>query len=316
MKTYHLIDHPGFGTLHKLLIPVCEFSSNHTLFTPYKGLFYLDENKLFEINQSKCRIILHSSGRTDSIYLNHYSTIFPDKKIYIFMHISDEKLLIKDRHSTIGKLITFSNQGGTVLTPAREVSDQFARWGIRTQSIQMGIPHIEQDNKYSQYIDRLSPFYNKIITTCSTDDDLAKFAKGIDRFDNLMHKLGLQNQAIVAGTNNNNGINLPCHQFSSDDFINILNHSIAYVQLSRYETYNLSAVQAKRMRCPALILRAEGTPSCMSDDVCDSIEQLENQLTAIMTYGKDQETISRLFNDSCQRETVERFVDDLEQLDM
>ena len=54
----------------------------------------------------------------------------------------------------------------------------------------------------------------------------------------------------------------------------------------------------------------------MSDDVCDSIEQLENQLTAIMTYGKDQETISRLFNDSCQRETVERFVDDLEQLDM
>ena len=232
------------------------------------------------------------------------------------MHISDENLIRKNRHSTIGKLINFSNQRGTVLTPACEVSKQFARWGMNTKTIQMGIPHIENDEKYYNYIDRLSPYYNKIITTCSTDNDLAKYAKGIDRFDELMHKLGLQNQAIVAGTNNNKDINVPCYQFNSDDFINILNHSIAYVQLSRYETYNLSAVQAKRMRCPALILRTEGTPSCMGDDVCDSIEQLENQLTTIMTYGKDEVIISRLFNDSCKRETVERFVDELEQLDI
>ena len=35
MRIYHIIDHNGFGSIHKLLIPLCEKYSNNILYTPY-----------------------------------------------------------------------------------------------------------------------------------------------------------------------------------------------------------------------------------------------------------------------------------------
>ena len=315
MKTYHLVDHPGFGTIHKLLIPLCELSKNHIMLTPYKGNYELTPSILSEINATKCRVIIHSTGRTDSVYLNEHQKLFPGKKCYIFMHISDEHLLYKNRQSTIERLKDFSNRGGVVLTPAKEVSKKFEEYGIISRPIQMGIPHIEEDDKYKKFVPELSPYYGKIVTACSSDNDNFKYAKGIDRFEKLMKKMDLTHMAMIAGTDNNRGTSLLCRRFNIDDFINVLYHSIAYVQLARYETYNLSAVQAKRMRCPALILKSEGTPSCMNIDVCGTIDDVEREILEILKNGKNSDVIERQYGDSIVRETLERFLIELEALD-
>ena len=315
MKTYHLVDHPGCGTIHNLLIPLCELSENHIMLTPYEGNYELTRSILSEINATKCRVIIHSTGRVDSIYLSEYKNLFPSKKCYIFMHISDEHLLYKNRQTTIDRLRDFSSRGGVVLTPAKEVSHKFEEYEITSRPIQMGIPHIEEDYKYKRFVPELSPYYGKIVTACSSDNDNFKYAKGIDRFEDLMKKMNLTHMAMIAGTDNNHGTNLLCHRFSIDDFVNVLYHSIAYVQLARYETYNLSAVQAKRMRCPALILNAEGTPSCMNVDVCDTIDDVEREIVKILKSGKNFDVIERQYRDSVVRETLERFVIELEELD-
>ena len=314
MKTYHLVDHPGFGTIHQLLIPLCEMCTNHIMLTPYDGEFKITSELMNEINSSKCRVIIHSTGRKDSIYLNEYKKMFPHKKCYIFMHISDEHLLYKNRKSTIELLKQFSNEGGVVLTPAKEVSYGFEEYGITSSAIQLGISRIEEDNRYRIHITELSPYYGKIVTACSSDNDNFKYAKGIDRFEKMINKMNLSHMALIAGTDNNRGTNLLCHRFNMDDFINVLYHSIAYVQLSRYETYNLTAVQAKRMRCPALILSAEGTPSCMNADVCDTIEDVESEIQKVLNFGKNYDVIERQFKDSVARETLERFLLELEGL--
>lgn len=316
MKTYHLVDHPGIGTIHKLLIPLCELSEKHIMLTPYEENYKLTSSIMKEINSTKCRVIIHSTGRSDSVYLNEHEKLFPGKKCYIFMHISDKQLLYKNRQITIERLKDFSSKGGMVLTPAKEVSHKFNEYGIISKSIQIGIPHIEEEDKYKRFVPELSPYYNKIVTTCSSDKDDFKYVKGIDRFEDLMIRMNLTHVAIVAGTDNNCGTSLLCHRFNIDDFVNVLYHSIAYVQLARYETYNLSAVQAKRMRCPALILNTEGTPSCMNIDVFDSIDDIGKEIVKILKNGKDLEVIDRQYRDSVVRETLESFLIALEELDV
>lgn len=241
--------------------------------------------------------------------------MFPNKKCYIFMHISVEHLLYKNRKSTIEILKEFSDNGGVVLTPAKEVSHEFEKYGITSRPIQLGISQIEENDEYKKYVPELSPYYGKIVTACSSDNDNFKYAKGIDRFEEMVNKMNLSHLALIAGTDNNRGTNLLCHRFNMDDFINVLYHSIAYVQLSRYETYNLSAVQAKRMRCPALILKAEGTPSCMNVDICETIEDVKNEILKILYFGKNHDVSERQYNDSVVRETLERFAYELEELD-
>ena len=130
-----------------------------------------------------------------------------------------------------------------------------------------------------------------------------------------MERMNLTHMAMIAGTDNNRGTRLLCHRFDVDDFINVLYHSIAYVQLARYETYNLSAVQAKRMRCPALILNSEGTPSCMNVDVCNTIDDVEREIVKILKDGKNLDVIDRQYRDSITRETLENFLTELEKLD-
>ena len=76
MKIYHLVDHPGFGTIHKLLIPLCEKYTNHIMLTPYEGGFKFTPELMAEINSSKCCVIIHSTGRKDSIYFPIRNVIF------------------------------------------------------------------------------------------------------------------------------------------------------------------------------------------------------------------------------------------------
>jgi hypothetical protein len=41
INVYHLIDHKGFGTIHKLLIPLQKKYPNHKIYTPYEKNTFL-----------------------------------------------------------------------------------------------------------------------------------------------------------------------------------------------------------------------------------------------------------------------------------
>ena len=71
MRIYHIIDHNGFGSIHKLLIPLCEKYSNNILYTPYLKKYRLTKEAIQKINNDKNSIvIIHSTGRDKTIYID------------------------------------------------------------------------------------------------------------------------------------------------------------------------------------------------------------------------------------------------------
>ena len=85
MKVYHLIDHEGFGSIHKLLIPLCKKYSNHILLTPYDEKNKLTKEQIENMKSSNSMVIIHSTGRSNTYLLNNIFDML-NKKIYIFFH--------------------------------------------------------------------------------------------------------------------------------------------------------------------------------------------------------------------------------------
>lgn len=86
-----------------------------------------------------------------------------------------------------------------------------------------------------------------------------------------------------------------------------------YLQFSRFESYNITAVQAKRMRIPVLLLDSEGNSSCMKGDVYSSEEELEQELFNILHNKVSIKKIEANYKDSIERENLFNFKQDLEQ---
>lgn len=313
---YHLIDHKGFGTIHKLLIPLCQKYNNHHIFTPYKGDYYLSEEELKKINKEKNNVlIIHSTGSKDSVFLNNYNSLFPNKKIFIFLHTSAEYQKIKKRSDFINFLIDICNKDHLmVLVPSKEVASQYSKYGIKTIPIQLGISDIEDIELYKKEIPKLKKYYNKIITTCSSDKEIYKFVKGIDIYQDIIIKNKLEKYALIAGSDNNDNVIFNCKKFAEEDFLNILYHSKIYIQFSRYETYNITAIQAKRFKIPVLLMNSEGTYSCMNGYVFDKVENLEKEMLNIILSGNDNKILEKLYLDSKERESLSSFKDSLEAI--
>lgn len=312
MKVYHFIDFPGFGTVHKLINDLAKHYSNNIAIMPINDKPLIDNALIKKINKENCIVVIHSSGRLDSYYLHNYKKLFKNRRIFMFMHVSPKYLKVKKRHKMFYYLREFVEKyNGWILTPSKEVTSEYNKIAIRAKTVQMGIDNIQTKKEYYEYNPALSQFYNRIITTCTSDETIYRKIKGIDRFEKLLKGLGVLNLGLICGNENINNLNIECKKFKSDDFLNILQHSIAYVQLSRLETYNLTAIQAKRFKVPALLLKTEGTTSCMGKDVCKSIKEIKIQLKRLLLKRKNTLKIENLFEDSLKRETLERFNNDL-----
>lgn len=310
-KIYHLIDLKGQGTIYNLLLPLCTKYKKHILLTPD----YLNEKIISEINSEKnCYIIIHSTGSINSPYLFNYKNMFPNKKICIFMHVSYKYMLIRGRNKTVDYFKDISkNDGMIIFTPSKEVSEQFREYGIKSYPIQIGLPKIN-NIKYKKNINHLMKYYGKIITTCtSAANEVYFYAKGIDQYYKIIKDNNLDKEALIVGTDNINISEILCKKFNQDEFLNVLYHSKIYIQCSRCETYNITAVQAKRMKIPTIILSNEGTPTCMNGYVFKNADEMEKQIMNILNGSVNKKKINELYYDSIFRENIFNFKKSLEK---
>ena len=302
---YHFIDHNGHGTMHNIVEPLCKKYKNHKIFPLDDFRSELEIRKIKFYKNSM--IIIHSSGSKSSYFIENYKWLFGNKKLYVFMHTSANYQKLKKRENFINKL---QDENLIVLEPSKEVAEQYKKYGIIAKPIQLGINI--NIRKYKKYKEELNPYYNKILTTCSSKNDIYKYIKGIDRFGTLIYSLNLQDHSLVAGYNYEES-KIKSYKFPEEDFLNVLAHSKMYVQLSRFETYNITAVQAKRLKVPVLILNVEGTGSCMREYVCKSEKDLKIKIKDIVHDNYDKKVIKSNYKDSRKRENLSNFKKSLEE---
>lgn len=246
-------------------------------------------------------------------FLNNFQNLFPDKEVNIFMHVSYEYLRFKDRDREIIHSVYSQNSKRSFFVPSEEVAQQYRLAGISCKTIQLGIPEIQDNKDYKRNIPKLEEFYNKIITTCVRSTDLYKYIKGIDTFEKIIKKNELEEHALITGIDDQSHGSIKSKYFTQEDFLNVLYHSKMYLQFSRFESYNITAVQAKRLRIPVLLLDSEGNSSCMKGDVYSSKEELEQELFNILCNKVNIQKIEANYKDSIERENLFNFKQSLEQ---
>lgn len=313
-RIYHLIDFEEIGTIYNLIHPLCREYDNHKLLTPLHFKSALANNIIREINSIKdSHIVIHTTGKNDSFFLNNFQNLFPDKEVNIFMHVSYEYLRFKNRDREIIHSVYSQNSKRSFFVPSEEVAQQYRLAGISCKTIQLGIPEIQDNKDYKRNVPELKEFYNKIITTCVRSTDLYKYIKGIDTFEKIIKKNKLEEHALITGIDNQSYDSIKSKYFTQADFLNVLYHSKMYLQFSRFESYNITAVQAKRMRIPVLLLDSEGNSSCMKGDVYSSKEELEQELFNILCNKVNIQKIEANYKDSIERENLFNFKQSLEQ---
>lgn len=298
---YHVIDHQGFGTIHKLLIPLCEKYSNHKIVN-------YDDLKLFSkiLCDDNCIIIIHSTASKKSGFLYKFLDYFANKNVYIFMHVSANYQLYKGRKDVLLylKQITQSYKNIIVLTPSKEVTQQYINYGICAETIQLGVDIDCFDIKYNPL---LESYYNKIITTCSSDNPQYKYVKGIDIYEKFIVENNLYSSSLIAGINTYENNKILCKKFNEEDFLNILAHSKMYIQFSRYESYNLTATYSKILQIPVLLINSEGNFSCMNGMVYNEFSKIEDDALKILNGYTNCKIIKELYYDSIFRENIDNF---------
>lgn len=313
-RIYHLIDFEEIGTIYNLIHPLCREYDNHKLLTPLHFKSSLANNILREINSTKdSYIVIHTTGKDDSFFLHNFQNLFPNKRVCIFMHVSYEYLGFKNRDRQIIHSVYSQNSQRLFFVPSEEVAQQYRLAGISCKTIQLGIPEIQDNKDYKRNIPKLEEFYDKIITTCVRSTDLYKYIKGIDTFEKIIKKNKLEEHALITGIDDQSYGSIKSKYFTQEDFLNVLYHSKMYLQFSRFESYNITAVQAKRMRIPVLLLDSEGNSSCMKGDVYSSEEELEQELFNILRNKVSIKKIEANYKDSIERENLFNFKQDLEQ---
>lgn len=301
MNYYHVVDHDGFGTMHKLIGALCYKYNNHIL---------LDRNdtlkNFFEYKNSILVIHTSGGGNPKVLYMIEKNK---NINIFIFIHTSYNYQKYKKRDKLLNILKKYSSlKNVKILVPSDEVAKQYKEHGIICHVVQLGIKTIDK-NKL-EYKKELSKYYDKIITTCSSYKNDYKYIKGIDLFEKFIKSNNLIDDALILGINDN--AEIISKELSEDDFINVLFHSKLYLQFSRMESYNLTAVQAKQLKIPVILLQAEGNYNCMNGYVYNSIEQTEQAALSVLKNKFDKTIVNMLYNDSISRESLENFKKSLE----
>lgn len=314
MNFYHIIDHEGYGTIHRLLIPLCEQYPNHHIFTSGNEYWSLNQEKIWEIvHDPDAYIILHSTGKMKTELIQNFRKHFPTSRASFFLHTSYRYQELKGRGDMIHELRRVSEAYRMkVFLPSVETAKQYEAYGIPVRAIQLGIPEIYQCRAYYEARPELEPYYNKIITTCCSNQPVYGFVKGLDQFEQLVSDLHLEDEALIAGIDEVPGSKIKAKKFTTHEFLNVLCHAKAYVQLSRYETYNLTAVQAKQFMIPTLTLGVEGVYSCMGAYAYDSIPELKQALQTVINGRFPMKILTNCWFDSHSRESLSSFRNSLE----
>lgn len=253
-KFYHLVDHPPPGSILYLLEPLQSYNE-HVVFTSFESVYQISNEKLEIIRRDNCsNVVIHSTGRNYHFfeYAKKYLSI--GRYSFVFMHVSPLYLRMRKREYAIKKLRELQNLYGTIiLTPSKQIAKNFIQEGLKAYPIQIGIKVNEQQNPSFLTQER-----DKILTTCTDASEDYQYIKGIDYFIELIKKNNLQSSAIIVGYDGQDYDGIKRVRFSYEDFQNCLSKAKVYIQLSRTEAYNLTAIEAKRLKVPVIVSNIEG----------------------------------------------------------
>lgn len=306
-KFIHLIDHDG--TICGLVSPLSRFPE-HQIITSFSKLKE-DKLKLIEeLSKDKNNTcILHATGNKKYFYnLKEKLAKKFHKRFYIFLHVSPNHFLIKDRLSELRTLRDMSNKSYVkILIPSKELKQEFSYYGLDTFFIQIGVDFdIGIKNKDLNKIKR-----EKIISVCTAEEGIYSYIKGIDQFSKLMKDLRLDKHTLVLGNNNSLFEGITAKKVSRENFFRNLTNSRAYVQLSRTESYNLSAVYAKRLKIPVIVSNIEGHKDNVKFGFKINNLNEAKKLLKLILKSPDSSKIKRMidmnYKDSLKRETLSSF---------
>ena len=313
-KFIHLIDHDG--TIYGLIFPLSRFPE-HQIITSFSDS---EKDKLKLINKlskdKNIKCILHATGNKKYFYnLKEKLAKKFYKRFYIFLHVSPNHFLIKDRLNELRNIRNLSNKLNVkILTPSKELEKEFSYYDLDTIPIQVGVDfNIKyNDKKLDNRKDR------KIISVCTAEEGIYHYIKGIDQFSKMIKDLQLDKISYVLGNNNKLFEGITTKKVSQKTFFRYLKNSIAYVQLSRTESYNLSAIYAKLLKVPIIVSNIEGHKDNVKYGFkVNNLNEAGKILRGVLNSPnspKIKKIIERNYQDSLKRETLNSFRNSLNKI--
>lgn len=300
----HIVEHFPKGTIYNLVFPLTKHG-HKLIYTPTD---ILSINEFFSYPNNTI-FVLHTTGRILPVFRNFYKFV-SKYRCALFLHVSLAYMEFQGRYEAIKHIKSLYKIGVKILSPCAFIFNELQKMGIRSSVIQIGIPEFEI-KKY----ENLHKYCGKIITCCSENTQQYIFAKGIDDFERLVKSIGEPKMALIAGCEMESCID--SRPFTHDEFLFVLSRSKMYVQLSKFESYNLTAVEAKRLNVPVVALNREGISDnirygFVCDDFEDSLLAAKNILEKSPTV-KLSKVLSRNHRDSVDRESDINFVNSLNQ---
>ncbi len=304
VKFLHLVDHNG--TISGLICRLSVFPE-HYVITSFPRI---SQNKIKIIEKlsknTNIKCILHATGSKKYFYSLKDSLAKQFNHLYIFLHVAPKHFLIKGRLNelqSIKNLVKTNNV--KILIPSKELIKEYSCYGLKTIPIQLGAAFDKKSIKNSSVNKKY------ILSVCTAKEPIYHYIKGIDQFSKLIHDLNLNKYAIILGNRNKSFEGIKTKKVSQDNFLKYLSQSKVYIQLSRTESYNLSAVSAKRLKIPIIVSNIEGHKDNIKYGFrVNTLNEAKKALKYILSNPKSPKLKTILENnykDSIKRETLNNF---------
>lgn len=298
-RIIHIVEHYPKGTIFRLIEPLSHFKNQSIIYTVEDISGFDDLLIQFSTNDI---LVLHSTGRFTEIF-SRCVELTQKYSVYIFLHVSPNYMRFQKRHKSLNQMIFLSEHGIKFLSPCIAIKKQLYAMGIKSDIIQIGIPEPIFKNSY----DYLNRYIGKIITCCSEDTEEYLRVKGIDKFVSFCKKHNLNKSALIVGCNMQS-YGIESVTLSHDEFMYVLNNACVYVQFSLFEAYNITAVEAKRLRTPVVVLNSEGVKdNVLYGYVCANEQEMSDTIIKVVHNEIDTAIIENNYRDSICRESLENF---------
>jgi len=252
---FHLVDNEPPGAILYLVRQLDRFPE-HTILTSFPGEYSLKASDIEQIENTESVVVMHCTGRESGFFVEIERFFSVCKQSFVLMHVSPYFLRSKERTATLDKLHQLYEKFGTiVMATGPEMAEVYRQEGLNTIAIQPGVEVGMDEPSLGVPLSQR----DIILTTCTNGSANYHHIKGIDMFADVVKICGLQSKALIVGHSSSEiHDGLARSELSHNDLQQIIRRTRAYVQLSRTEAYNLTAIEAKRHGVPIIVSDIEG----------------------------------------------------------